>query len=88
MVDVTELCKSGFWKKKFRRAVITRDADKTGFITRRDFELVLEHYKRIAGNSTKKIEKLSKIMFDSCNQGSLTDASVKLSYKEFEKSGR
>ena len=83
MVDVVELKKSEFWKKKFRRAVETRDADKNGSITRSDFDLVVEHYKKSAGGTTDKIEKMSKAMSSFCDTLGLGD-SVVLSYEEFE----
>ena len=38
-----------FGGKRF--GVITRDADKSGFITRSDFELVIERYKKIVKNT-------------------------------------
>ena len=84
MVDVVELKKSEFWKKKFRRAVETRDTDKNGSITRSDFDLVVERYKKSAGGTTDKIEKLSKVMSSFCDKLGLGD-SVVLSYEEFER---
>ena len=83
MVDVVELKKSEFWRKKFLRAVESRDADKNGSITRSDFELVVERYKKIAGGTTDKIEKLSKAMSSFCDEIGLGDRVV-LSYEEFE----
>ena len=83
MVDVAELKKSEFWKKKFRRAVESRDTDKNGSITRSDFELVVESYKKSAGGTTDKIEKMSKLMSSFCDKLELSD-SVVLSYEEFE----
>ena len=59
MVDVVELKKSEFWKKKFRKAVETRDTDKIGSITRSNFELVVERYKKSAGGTTDKTKALS-----------------------------
>ena len=83
MVDVAELKKSEFWKKKFRKAVESRDTDKNGSITRSDFELVVESYKKSAGGTTDKIEKLSKLMSSFCDKLGLSD-SVVLSYEEFK----
>ena len=83
MVDIVELKKSEFWKKKFRRAVESRDADKNGSITRSDFELVVERYKKSAGGTTDKIEKMSKAMSTLCDEVGLGDGVV-LSYEEFE----
>ena len=83
MADFVELRKSEFWKKKFRRAVESRDTDKNGSITRSDFELVVERYKKSAGGTTDKIEKLSKVMSSFCDKIGLGDTVV-LSYEEFE----
>ena len=85
MVDFVGLRKSEFWKKKFRRAFEARDADKNGSITRSDFELVVERYKKSAGGTTDKIEKLSKAMSSFCDKIGLGD-SVALSYEELEQS--
>ena len=84
MVDIAELTKSEFWKKKFRRAVETRDADKNGVITRSDFDLVVERYKQSAGGTTEKIETMSKMMNTFCDRLGLVDDSVAFSYEEFE----
>ena len=83
MVDIAELRKSEFWRKKFRRAVETRDVDKNGFISRSDFELVLEHYKKTA-DTKEKYEALSQIMFSFCDNIGLVDDSLQLSYEEVE----
>ena len=58
MVDVAELKKSDFFRKKtFRRAVEIRDVDKNGVITRSDFELVVERYMKSAEAEVKLLTK-------------------------------
>ena len=85
MVDVSALSKSEFWKKKIRKAVVSRDANKDGLISREDFELVLERYKKVESSKEEHLENLSKCLFSLCGVTGLNDASVKLSYDEYEK---
>ena len=59
MVDFVELRKSEFWRKKFRKAVETRDADKNGYISRSDFQLVLERYQKLS-ETTAELQHFSK----------------------------
>lgn len=40
-----ELTNNDFWNKKFRHAVSVRDVDKDGFITRSDFQIVVQRYR-------------------------------------------
>ena len=84
MVDVVELKKSEFWRKKFRRAVEVRDTDKNGSISRSDFEMLVEHYKKNAGATTDKIHTISKIISTFCDKVGLVDHNVVLGYEEFE----
>ena len=84
MVDVSVLSKSEFWKKKMKKAVSTGDANKDGFISREDFELVLERYRKFGSSKEEHLEKLSKTLFGLCDITGMKDASVKLTYEEFE----
>ena len=79
MVDVVALRNSDFWKKKFARECLMRDTDKSGTITRSDFELITEKYK----HTTEKA-KFEKNLLYFCDLWGLRDASVVQSYKEFE----
>ena len=83
MVDVAELCKREFWNKKFNRVVATRNADKSGFLTQSDFELVINRYEKLAPTTKKKVEALSKEMLTFCDRLGLVDESIKFSYDEF-----
>ena len=84
MVDFVELRKSEFWRKKFRKAVETRDADKNGYISRSDFQLVLERYQKLSETTAEKCEALSNFLLTFCDNVGLADASVQLTYEEFE----
>ena len=85
MVDIVELQKSEFWKKKIRRAVETGDVNKSNSITRSDFFLIVEHYKKHSGATAEKIEELSKIFSTFCDMNGLVDDTVVLSTEEFQK---
>ena len=82
--NIEELRKSEFWKKKFRKAVVTRDTNKNGSISRGDFEIVFERYKKTAKSSPEKLNSLSKAMFSFCDKLGLVAGSGELSYEEFE----
>ena len=84
MIDA-EVSKSDFWKKKIRKAIETRDADKDGFISRKDFELVVERYKKLTNCTQEKFEALSNMTMMTCNATGLVDDNVKISYSDFEK---
>ena len=79
-----KLQESDFWRRKFRKAVITRDTNKSGSLSRYDFEVIVQRYKNTAESPTEKIEALSKSMFSFCDELGLVDGSVEQSYDEFE----
>ena len=82
--DYSGLRKSEFWRKKFARAVQVRDTDKSGDISRADFELVVTRYQQLGSSTPQHLANVSKLMMSSCDAIGLTDESVKLSYAEFE----
>ena len=56
MVDIAELCKSEFWNKKLERPVETCDADKSGTLTRSDFQLVVSRYEKLTPTTKKRLK--------------------------------
>ena len=58
---MVDLQKSEFWRKRFRKGVSMRDADKSGFITRSDFDLVLDWYKKCPTSTAEKFEAVEKL---------------------------
>ena len=84
MANITELQNNEFWKKKFCKAVTTRDITKSGNISRRDYEIIVERYKKFNTTRHDKWEKLSKIFLEHCDNIGLSDPSEELSYEEFE----
>ena len=84
MANIAELRKNPFWKVKVRKAVSIRDADKSGTISKRDFEIIVERYKKFNTSRPDTLEKLSKNFSVYCDDFGLSDPNEELSYEEFE----
>ena len=82
--DFAKLRQNEFWEKKMDRAVRVRDTNKSGDISRADFELVVEHYRNLGTSNPTHIEVLSKYMLNLIETLHLTDESTTLSYDEFK----
>ena len=83
-VDFSALWQNQFWKKKFRKAVLVRDTNKDGCISRADFELMVDHCKKLDSSTPKHLDKFTQYVQMFCTSFGLVDESVKLSYNEFE----
>lgn len=53
-----EVVKSEFWKKKLMTAMKIRDANKDGFISKADFQLIIQRYKQ-TGVSEEHLQMLN-----------------------------
>ena len=84
MVDIAELRQNEFWRKKIRAATHSRDVDKSGTISRADFQLVIGRYKKLESSTPESVERLSKMFLKVVDQLGLADAREVLSYDEFE----
>ena len=62
---LSHLKKSEFWRRKLHTAVALQDVDKDGFITRHDFDLIVQHYKDAGSppEHIKEMEKSFKVMY-------------------------
>ena len=81
MTSFKDLRKNDFWMKKFNRCLEIRDVNKDGFLSREDFEAVVERYKEL-GAPDSHIEKLkanNEILYASWG---ISDPSVKLTFEE------
>lgn len=78
------LRKSDFWKKKFHTAVTATDVDKDGYISRTDFNMIVQRYKD-AGSSPEHVKRLEESFEKLYEIWDMTDESKKLSLEEFEK---
>ena len=83
-VDFSALRQNQFWKKKFRKAVLVRDTNKDGCISRADFELMVDRCKKLDSSTPKHLDKFTQYLQRLCDSFGLVDESVKLSYNEFE----
>ena len=84
MADLSKLRENDFWRRKFRRAVEVRDTDKSGDISRANFQLVIDRYGKLGTVSPQQLEKISKSLLTLCDMLGLTDETVKLSYDAFD----
>ena len=75
-MDIEKLANDAFWKKKLRHAFHTQDVDKDGFISRADFDLVVQRYQEM-GSSNEHTKKLKDTFNKCCDEWGLTDSSVK-----------
>lgn len=85
MVDVAQYQKSDFWKKKIRAAIKYRDADRDGTISKGDFELIWERYKKLSSSTSEHSKSLSKMVTKFVDDLGLSDPETKLTYEQYEK---
>ena len=82
--DFSKLRESEFWNKKMDRVVRVHDTDKSGDISRADFVLVVERYKKLGTSTPEHLELMSKTQSAALDRFGLTDESVRMSYDEFK----
>ena len=83
-IDFSKLRESKLWNLKMDRAVRVQDIDKSGDISRADFELMIERYSKQCTSTPEKREAYAKEWSKICDRMGLTDESVRLSYDEFK----
>ena len=84
MADFAKLRKNDFWCKKFRRGIEAHDTNKSGDISRADFEVIVNGYRKLSTATPQYLEKLSNSLMKFADMLGFTDASVKMSYDDFE----
>ena len=84
MVDILKLRDNEFWKKKFHKSVALRDTNNSGYISRADFELIVDRYKQLDSSTAKHIENLTKSLSHVCDEIGLTDSNERLTYDDFQ----
>ena len=60
MADFTNLAESEFWKKKLCKAFESCDVTKSSYVSRADFELILDRHKKRDTTTPESLERLSK----------------------------
>ena len=82
--DFSKLRESEFWNKKMDRFVQVHDTDKSGDISRADFDLILERYRKLGTSTPKHLEMYAKYHDETLIRFGLLDESVRLSYEQFK----
>lgn len=81
---VSNLREDKFYARKLRQFVRVTDTDKDGYITRHDFDLVMERYKQLGVCTQQHLEKLNASLTNILDLVGITDASVRLTYEQYE----
>ena len=82
--DFSKLRESEFWNKKVYRFVEVHDTNKSGDISRADFDLILERYRKLGTSTPKHLEMYAKYHDETLIRLGLPDESVRLSFEEFK----
>ena len=80
----SNLRENEFYAKKLRQFVCVTDTDKDGFISRHDFDLIIERYKQLGVCTPQHLEKLTASMTNVLDLIGMTDPSVKMTYEQYE----
>ena len=83
MANIAELGNSEFWKRKFHQRTLMRHVNKSGTLSRSDFEAMVEGFRKIHGNS-EKVKRHSEQLFRHCDKIGLVDDSVEMTYEEYK----
>ena len=84
MAHFSKFQANDFWPKKFRRQIEVHVTNKSGDISRADFEVVVDRYRQLGTASEQFLEKLTKSLMKFADMHGITDASVKMSYDDYE----
>ena len=82
--DFSKLRKNEFWMKKMDRVLRVHDTNKSGDISRADFDLILERYKKLGTSNPEHLEMYSKYHADILSRLNLPHESARMSYEEFK----
>ena len=79
--DAEKMVKSDFIRKKHFRSYLCRDTNKDGFLSRSDYDLVIQTHKDMR-TPNEKVQQLKKVLDGMCDSIGLTDNSVIKTYDE------
>ena len=82
--EFSKLRESKLWNQKMDRFVRVQDTDNSGDISRADFELIDERYRKLCTQNPQKVDMYVKQHSEVLDRMNLTDGSVKLTYDEFK----
>ena len=83
MADFAQLRRNDFWQRKFRRAVEVHDLIKCGSMSRADFEVVVNRYRKLDTATSQHAENLSQSLLHFADVMGFTNPSVKMSYDDY-----
>ena len=83
MVDFSKLRNNDFWQRKFRKVVEVHDSIKCGSISRADFEVVVNRYRKLDTTTSQHAENLSQSLLHFADVMGLTNMSVKMTYDDY-----
>ena len=75
--------KSEFWKRKFHQQTLMMDVDRSGTLSRSDFEAMVEGFRKNYGNSDK-VKKMSLQLLRHCKKIGFIDDSVEMTYENYK----
>ena len=82
--DLEKLMQNDFFVKKRQRELAARDTNKDGFISRADFDMIIQRHIDM-GTSAEKVKQLREMVDAMCDSIGLTDHGVKYTYDEYYK---
>ena len=83
MADFAQLRRNDFWQRKFRRTVEVHDIIKCGSMSREDFEVVVNRYRKLDTATSQHAENLSQSLLHFADVMGFTNPSVKMSYDDY-----
>ncbi len=88
-MSAEEFWKNALWKKKMQRELKIRDLDGDGFVSKADYDLVIQRYREL-GAPEKRLEKMTQLLarvMKSMGIDGTTKLTLQECSKNFEKSG-
>lgn len=80
-INHDELVKNEFWLRKIRKVNEVRDINKDGFLSKADFDIVIQRYKDM-GSSDEHLQKLKKGMGILCMALGLDGENARVTHEE------
>lgn len=80
-VNVDELAKNEFWRRKMLTVCSTHDLNRDYHISRADYTIILHRYKQL-GASDQHLKKMEACIAGVCKSLGLSDDSTKLTYEQ------
>ena len=84
-----DYAKNEYWRKKYYKKLKVLDTDKDGFITKADFDIIIQRYKDLGKTDEKRLAKVKESFTAIMESQGIVDDSIKLTYDELiERAGK